>query len=161
MDEQKQTAIQRWLLKAENDLKTARTMLTTDPPVTDVVCFHAQQCAEKALKAFLVLAEIHIEKTHYLPRLVELCSNVDPSFQQLEDTAAELTDYAVAGRYPDEWREIPVGEAREATRKAENVMALVRWRLSTGKSHKGASEGAGDGKDGSNTGQPKPNRPTS
>ena len=98
MDEGKKTSIQRWLIKADNDLKTARTMLTTEPPITDTVCFHAQQCAEKSLKAFLVFADIHVEKTHYLPRLVELCRRADPTFDKLEDAAAELTDYAVAGR---------------------------------------------------------------
>ena len=63
MDDAKQTTIARWLAKAKNDLITARTMLDTDPPITDIVCFHAQQCAEKALKAFLVVADIHVEKT--------------------------------------------------------------------------------------------------
>jgi HEPN domain-containing protein len=63
MDDAKQTTIARWLAKAKNDLITARTMLETDPPITDIVCFHAQQCAEKALKAFLVVADIHVEKT--------------------------------------------------------------------------------------------------
>ncbi len=52
MDDAKQTTIARWLAKAKNDLITARTMLDTDPPITDIVYFHAQQCAEKALKAF-------------------------------------------------------------------------------------------------------------
>lgn len=93
-------------------------MLTTYPPVTDVVCFHAQQCAEKALKAFLVFAGIHIEKTHYLPHLVELCARVDPAFEALMSLAAELTDYATGPRYPDEWRDIPVDEARDSTGKA-------------------------------------------
>ena len=129
MDELKLTAIERWLIKAGNDLRTSRTMLTTDPPVTDVVCFHAQQCAEKSLKAFLVFADIHIEKTHYLPRLLELCKGADPAFDELKDAAAELTDYAVAGRYPDDWREIPLNEASEATKRAKEVMAFVRAKL--------------------------------
>jgi len=104
-------------------------MLTTDPPITDTACFHAQQCAEKCLKAYLVFADIHVEKTHYLPRLVALCAGVDPRFQEMESTAAELTDYAVADRYPDSWREIPLDEAIEAVGKAEECMALVRAKL--------------------------------
>ena len=70
MDEVKSTAVRRWLIKADHDLITAKTTLITDPPVTDTPCFHAQQCVEKCLKAFLVFADIHVEKTHYLPRLV-------------------------------------------------------------------------------------------
>ncbi|MGH8583122.1 MAG: HEPN domain-containing protein [Gammaproteobacteria bacterium] len=131
MDDAKQIAIARWLAKAENDLTAARTLLETDPPITDIACFHAQQCAEKALKAFLVLADIHVEKTHYLPRLVELCFRADPSFQNLKDAASELTDYAVASRYPDEWRDIPCAEAIEAVRLTEIILNFVQGKVCT------------------------------
>ena len=41
-----------WIGKADNDLKTAAQTLKlgADCP-TDTVCFHAQQCVEKCLKA--------------------------------------------------------------------------------------------------------------
>jgi inner membrane protein len=52
MDDAKQTTIARWLAKAKNDLITARTMLETDPPITDIVCFHAQQCMETCIDSF-------------------------------------------------------------------------------------------------------------
>jgi len=70
MDDVKRLAIERWLVKANNDLRTAQTMITVEDPPTDTVCFHAQQCAEKALKAFLVFQDVHVERTHSLPRLV-------------------------------------------------------------------------------------------
>lgn len=129
MDEALKTAVLRWLAKAEHDLTTAQTMLSVDPPVTDTACFHAQQCVEKCLKAFLVAVGIQVERTHYLPRLVALCSAQDPGFQELSDTAVELTDYAVADRYPDNWREIPLTEAEEASAEAQHVMAFVRAKL--------------------------------
>jgi HEPN domain-containing protein len=129
MDDLKKTALTRWLAKASNDLTTARTMLTTNPPVTDTACFHAQQCVEKCLKAFLVFAGIHVERTHYLPRLVELCSGFDPGFQEMRGLAVELTDYAVGDRYPDDWREIPRDEATDAVQKAEWAMRFVRRKL--------------------------------
>jgi HEPN domain-containing protein len=46
-------------------LKTAAHTLTLrqDSP-TDTVCFHAQQCVEKHLKALLVLRAIVFPKTH-------------------------------------------------------------------------------------------------
>jgi HEPN domain-containing protein len=129
MDDSRVIAVNRWLTQAHNDLVTAKTMLTTDPPITDTACFHAQQCVEKSLKAFLVYRDIQVEKTHYLPRLVEMCAADDARFRSLEDTAAELTDYAVADRYPDNWREIPVEEAESAVGKAEKAMEHVRHRL--------------------------------
>jgi hypothetical protein len=53
------TAIAReWIIKAENDLKTAaHTLKMVRGCPTDIVCFHAQQCVEKYLKAFLVIKE--------------------------------------------------------------------------------------------------------
>lgn len=49
------TVIREWLAKADNDLKAAAYTLTLgkDCP-TDTVCFHAQQCVEKYIKALLV-----------------------------------------------------------------------------------------------------------
>lgn len=43
--------VKQWILKANNDLKTAKDEMNTDDPATDTICFHAQQCVEKLLKA--------------------------------------------------------------------------------------------------------------
>ncbi len=58
-----------WIVKAENDLKTAAHTLKLgrDCP-TDTVCFHAQQCVEKYFKACLVLEGVDFPKTHDLAR---------------------------------------------------------------------------------------------
>ena len=129
MDDLIQTAIKRRVTKAEHDLKTGELAISADPPITDTASFHAQQCAEKCLKAFLVSAGSHVERTHDLPRLVALCSQNDPEFDRLRDAAMFLTDYAVATRYPDEMRDVPVEEASEALAKAAEVMTFVRARL--------------------------------
>ena len=62
-----------WVRKAENDLVNAvhTLKLGADGP-TDTVCFHAQQCIEKYLKALLVLRAIDFPKTHDLEKLVSL-----------------------------------------------------------------------------------------
>jgi len=56
--------VRKWILKAENDLKIAKDEIQTEDPATDAVCFHAQQCVEKYLKAFLVFNNKEIRKTH-------------------------------------------------------------------------------------------------
>lgn len=67
------TVVREWVLKAENDLKNAaHTLLLGKECPTDTVCFHAQQCAEKYVKALLVLDGIPFPKTHDLERLVSL-----------------------------------------------------------------------------------------
>jgi hypothetical protein len=38
MDDEKRLSIQRWLIKAEHDLRSARNDLKDNPPLTDTVC---------------------------------------------------------------------------------------------------------------------------
>ncbi len=54
--------VNRYIMKADNDLKTAKDELETDKPATDTVCFHTQQCVEKYLKAYLPCAIIDKER---------------------------------------------------------------------------------------------------
>jgi HEPN domain-containing protein len=43
-----------WMLKGDSDLLTVRHLLDTNGPY-DTACFHAQQAAEKYLKALLAM----------------------------------------------------------------------------------------------------------
>ncbi|MGD0091260.1 MAG: HEPN domain-containing protein [Planctomycetota bacterium] len=125
----KELTVRRWVTKAEHDLLTARTMLGTETPPADVVCFHCQQCAEKTLKAFPVLRDQDFPKTHDLKELLVLCERHDAGFATLRDNAAGLTDYAVQPRYADDWRDIPVDEASKALALARHAMEFVLPRL--------------------------------
>jgi len=129
MRDEIEKAVGRWLAKAKNDLRTSETILAIDNPITDTACFHAHQCVEKCLKAFLTSSGVHIERTHDLTRLVELCRKKDPGFEQLRPTAVLLADYAVASRYPDDWREIPLDEATQALAGANKVLEFVEGKL--------------------------------
>lgn len=57
------------LLRASEDLRVGKHDLTARPPLCNDVAFHAQQCAEKAMKAFLVYHERPFRKTHNLTEL--------------------------------------------------------------------------------------------
>ncbi|NLB66151.1 MAG: HEPN domain-containing protein [Lentisphaerae bacterium] len=127
-----QLAVGRWLTKAANDLRTAEVMAAQVPPVTDVTCYHAYQCVEKALKALLTQENRHVERTHNLRRLVALCAKTRPEVSHLEAIATELTDYASQSRYPDDWREIPLEEALAAAQKARVALEWVPTRLREG-----------------------------
>ncbi len=122
-------SVQRWLMRAGHDLRTAQTMLAQPDAPTDVVCYHCQQCAEKALKAWLVNAQLDFPKTHDLQRLLSLCAGLDYGFRELEDCMIALTDYAVETRYVDDWREIPPSEAAEALKWASTALRFVRAKL--------------------------------
>src|SRR3972149_1600042 len=87
--------VNQWIKIAERDLLTAKQGLETNEVVTDTVCFHCQQAAEKYLKAFLVQKQIEFSKTHNIMSLLNLCSSVDKSFKENLPEADNLTDYAV------------------------------------------------------------------
>jgi HEPN domain-containing protein len=63
---------QEWIEKAEGDLKVARRERQTADPVYDAVCFHAQQCAEKYLKAWLEEHDTSFPRMHDLVALLNL-----------------------------------------------------------------------------------------
>lgn len=117
-----------WVIKADNDLTTAaHTLELGEDCPTDTVCYHAQQCVEKYLKAALVVASVDFPKTHDLERLTALVPpGGRPQFSDEEQ--ARLTDYATAARYPG-WGEIPLAEARRAVAVARRVRRDMRRGL--------------------------------
>jgi len=67
----------------------------------DAACFHAQQAAEKCLKAYLTYARVEFPYTHNLAKLIDICAGLDAAFRSLLPIAAPLTPYAVELRYDD------------------------------------------------------------
>jgi HEPN domain-containing protein len=121
--------VRQWVQKAENDLTTAaHTLKLGKQTPTDTVCFHAQQCVEKYLKALLVAQEIDFARTHHIDALLVLL----PARLRPELTVKEqvlLTDYAVSTRYPGDYEEIPLDQAKRAVRIARRVRSQVRRHL--------------------------------
>jgi len=91
--------------------------------------FHAQQAAEKALKALLTRHQIEFARTHSIGELLQIVEPAAPGLSMRLDAARELTRHAVADRYPGE--EAPV--ARESARghvcSAQIVLDAVRSEL--------------------------------
>ena len=120
--------VKRWLEKADHDRRIAELALAETPPITDVGAFHAQQAAEKLLKAFLVFHEEPFEKIHDLEELVELCTRHDAGLNDLRDRVGALTPYAVRYRYPGP-SDPTVEQVREALAVAEETQAMITERL--------------------------------
>ena len=122
----KKEKIEKWILKAENDLKIAKDEILTENPATDAICFHAQQCVEKYLKAYLSFIEKPFGKTHDIAFLIELCIEDNKEFNSLYDMMAnKLTRYAVEIRYPDDFYFPSLEEAKEAIEICEKVKQFV------------------------------------
>ncbi len=90
-------------------------------------CFHAQQAAEKSVKAVLLRYGVAFPPTHNLSVLFALLPEDVPRPQNLAGIVG-LTVYAVSARYPDEIDEAPEAEHREAVARAQ---AALRWAEST------------------------------
>lgn len=88
-------------------------------------CFHAQQCAEKALKALLLQLEIAFPRTHAIEVLLDLLKTRGITIPDEVDEAYELSEYAVQTRYPGEWEPVTKAEARRAMERAALVLAWV------------------------------------
>lgn len=116
-----------WLRYARADLALARVAL---PPggLYETLCFHAQQAAEKALKALLLARGVPFPRTRNLTILLDL---VPPEIAAPVDVAdaAGLTDYAVVTRYPTLSAPVTADEYAEAMRLAEAVVAWVAGRI--------------------------------
>jgi HEPN domain-containing protein len=113
-----------WIQKAEGDLATAhREVRARNAPNYDAACFHAQQAAEKYLKALLQENAIAFGKTHNLPLILDLLRERYPRLEFLRPTLAILNAYAVEYRYPGESAEKDV--AMQAVKMAETVKQAV------------------------------------
>jgi HEPN domain-containing protein len=131
MDESKINLVRSWLTKAQHDLSSAERLADGPNPILDTAIYHCQQAVEKTLKGFLVFHDAEFEKVHNLSSLVDLCTEVDKSFGTLTDTAANLTPFATAYRYPDEFFEAAPSREQfdEALEQAKQVLDFVFKRL--------------------------------
>jgi HEPN domain-containing protein len=119
--------VQGWLKKAASDLVAMRASAQAGAP--DAAYFHAQQAAEKYLKAYLADRDREVIHTHNLFKLLAACEEIDPAFSQLADAATLLTPFAVEARYDAEfWPTREMLEAAEfaANRVAKLVCSLVQ-----------------------------------
>jgi HEPN domain-containing protein len=130
-DEQILRKVREWLRHADDDLRFAHIGLSVHeehPPPYRLVAYHAQQCAEKCLKAYLVCQGVDFPRTHNISTLLELCSDCAEWPLTLRD-AEELTDYAVTTRYPGEAAPVTAQDAQRAIENAERVRTRVRAAL--------------------------------
>jgi len=117
-----------FLQKARRDLEVARR-LAPDSDFKDVVCFHAQQAAEKALKAAMLALGLEALRTHDLDLLLASLEETDPGWKALQEMCESLADFAVAPRYPG-WEETaPDIKPQDAINNATFVVRFVEKRL--------------------------------
>ena len=118
-----------FLVRAEADLLVAgnEIKLFEDGTATEMICFHAQQAVEKYLKALITSKDISVPRTHSIEYLLEVCSDFDADFKNIE--ADNLSIYAVEVRYPDSLWIPEAEEAKLAVDKAREIKKIVLEKL--------------------------------
>ncbi len=94
-----------------------------------MICFHAQQAAEKYLKAFLVFRGVRPDRTHDLRALLAKCVDLEAELLPLDADCRNLNDYAVDVRYPDVTDEVDEEIGRQAVTAAERICVAIRGHL--------------------------------
>ncbi len=124
-DEVRKDLVGQWLAKAEADLAAARHLGAADAGFAAAAGFHAQQAAEKFMKALLSWRQVEFPKTHDLEALIDLIERGDPNLADSLRGVTPLNDYAVGHRYPGEFPEPTAEDAALAIALATMVRDKV------------------------------------
>jgi len=117
-----------WMSYADEDLDLANyAMKMPGSRSYRLIAFHAQQCAEKYLKAYLVYLDIDFPYTHDIRKLLKLCGNA--IWIEKIQNAEELTPFAVTTRYPMLDEKVTENEAVDAVNLASMVRKTIRKAL--------------------------------
>lgn len=124
-EEATQDLLRQWLAKAEEDFAVAEHLLSENTRYLGTIGFHAQQAAEKFLKALLVHYQVEFPKTHDLGRLLDLVATANaPLADSLRDATA-LNPFGATVRYPSDLPELTTEDARTAVGLAAAVREAV------------------------------------
>ena len=119
---------QEWIQRAEADYITVQQLLlTANPLLHNIICFHAQQCIEKYLKAWLQETNMPVLRTHNLEELLALIVPTRPDWSDWQPDFKIITKYAVEPRYPGDPR--TAEDTHHATHICNAVRQAVRTQL--------------------------------
>ena len=116
--------VSEWIRKADLDVRTVER-LCSEEPFRDIVAFHAQQAAEKYLKALLTRHQIEFPKTHELRRLLELLMPKEPHLAASLADIKWLEPFGVEVRYPGDHPDTLPGDEQRARKLAQMVRDAV------------------------------------
>ena len=109
--------------KAERDYAAITLHQQTEAPDFDIICFHAQQCIEKYLKACLQEANIPHPRSHDLLVLLGLIVPTIPNWHAWQSDFLVIAPYAVEFRYPGK------SETAENAQHAVHICTEVRQSI--------------------------------
>jgi HEPN domain-containing protein len=116
-----------WIRRARSDLALARA--ERKGVYLEDLCFHAQQAAEKAIKALLIRRGIQFPYIHDLAKLLSLLEKAAGNLPDSIRQAERLTRFAVETRYPGTGAPVSDKKYREAVRLAGEVLRWAEQQL--------------------------------
>ena len=121
--------VKEWIKFSDMDLATAKHLYENMRPIPlEIVCYHCQQSAEKALKSFLIYSKVKPERTHDLESLRNECEKIDNSFSKISNECSCLNDYSSQPRYPMEI-EVTDNDTVLALQNSEMIAEFVKEKI--------------------------------
>jgi HEPN domain-containing protein len=121
---------QAWVSKAEQDLLAIENNVNAARVPWSIVCYHAQQTAEKMLKAYIVSHRGIADRTHDLLALLDECEALGAAVTDLREDCKYVLRYGAITRYPGSGFEPTEQQARKSVEAARRVysrlLSLVR-----------------------------------
>ena len=111
-----------WLNRARSNLAMAKNRVAE--VYLEDLCFEAQQAAEKAIKAMMIMRGIEFPYVHDLGLLLSLLEQSGEVIPEAIVRAGDLTDYATTARYPTMVEPVTEQDHADAVEIAETV---IRW----------------------------------
>jgi len=117
--------VQQWLNKAKHDLNAAEVLHKSEIESFEITSFHAQQAAEKFIKAILVRHQVEFPKTHDIAKLRNLILKIDKVLFEKLEPADILTPYGVEFRYPGDLPDLTQQQAENALQVALQMKQII------------------------------------
>lgn len=126
--------VKQWLDMADIDFGVAKHLFDTYyPKPLEIICYHCQQSAEKAIKAVIISAGAPggLPRKHDLSFLLDQIKNAASIDERYYDYADALTPYGVAVRYPSELN-LEEHHAKDALQFADAILQWAKNIIQTG-----------------------------
>ncbi len=121
--------IKEWLKRAKSNLLLSKIKRVSNLIYYEDLCYDAQQCAEKSLKALCIFNDIKFPKTHNLSHLIELLEDKGIKIPKIVKKAELISDYSVETRYPGDYEEVDEKEYKRVVKIAEDVFNWVSKKI--------------------------------
>ncbi|UTC56828.1 HEPN domain-containing protein [Treponema sp. OMZ 305] len=124
-----QRDVAEWLHFVKMDQNTACHLFESmHPQPLEIICFHCQQAAEKAIKALFILKEIEVIKIHDLAILLHKIESFFSVPVAVKNAGDDLTPFAATFRYPQS-PDIDEALTRKALADMETVITWCKEQI--------------------------------